>query len=128
MPSNKLKSGKNRTNVKIPYSHLHLTELFSVTEGFLGESRRQGLDWLRDDHKTPVCIDKTNAATIRTGLDSVRGKLCDSPAAKAVVEAVETGLAKGWQAAIAKERELLVGLRHTEIARKQLEAFFAGAR
>jgi len=78
--------------------------------------------------QTPICIDSSNRERIRAGLESVRGDLPDTPAARAVVECIETGLEFGWEQAIAKERELLVGLRHTEIARKKLEAFFAGAR
>ncbi|MFG0256558.1 MAG: enoyl-CoA hydratase-related protein [Phycisphaerales bacterium JB043] len=65
-----------------------------------------------------------------SALASVRGDLPDTDAARAVAECVACGLERGWEAAIALERERLVGLRHTEAARGALEAFFAksGAR
>ena len=48
-----------------------------------------------------------------------------SGSARAVLRAVDEGLARGWAAACAVEREELVRLRHTPEAKKALEAFFA---
>jgi len=74
---------------------------------------------------TPRCIDESNRETVKDGLESVRGSLPDTAAARAVVEAVEVGIADGWAAGIAAERRLLVSLRHTDTAQKKLQAFFA---
>ncbi|MCA9284565.1 MAG: enoyl-CoA hydratase/isomerase family protein [Phycisphaerales bacterium] len=74
---------------------------------------------------TPRCIDANNVEAVRSGLESVKLDLPNTPSAHAVREAVEIGIAEGWAAAIAAERRLLVGLRHTPQARERLEAFFA---
>ena len=42
-----------------------------------------------------------------------------------VLECLNTGLTKGYLAALAAERKNLVRLRHTEKAKKALAAFFA---
>lgn len=65
------------------------------------------------------------AAKVLSSLDSIRGRLADTEAARAVAEAVEVGLSRGWQAAIACEREHLVRLRHTPRAKEAIAAFFA---
>ncbi len=77
----------------------------------------------RSSH-TPKCIDDSNRQAVSASLAKVRGGLPDTPASHAVVEAIEIGIAEGWAAAIAAERRLLVSLRHTDVARAQLEAFF----
>jgi hypothetical protein len=57
-----------------------------------------------------------------------RETLPENPAVNAGLEAVEIGAADGFSAGIAAERRLLVSLRHTETARKKLEAFFARSK
>jgi enoyl-CoA hydratase/carnithine racemase len=89
--------------------------------------------WLRAHERsaprsTPRCIGASNRESVRASLDAVRDMLPDTPAAHAVVEAVEIGIAEGFSAGIAAERRLLVSLRHTEAARSKLEAFFAKNR
>lgn len=71
----------------------------------------------------PRSIDPGNRAAITAALEAVRTSLPQTPAADGVVEAIEVGLAEGWSAAIAAERRLLVGLRHTPQAREKLDAF-----
>jgi 3-hydroxyacyl-CoA dehydrogenase/enoyl-CoA hydratase/3-hydroxybutyryl-CoA epimerase/enoyl-CoA isomerase len=73
----------------------------------------------------PRCIDESNRGAVVAGLQSVRDRLPDTPAAHAVVEAIEIGIAEGWAAALAAERRLLVSLRHTEAARNGIGAFLA---
>jgi enoyl-CoA hydratase/carnithine racemase len=73
----------------------------------------------------PKCIDESNRDAVAAGLAAVRAHLPDTPAAHAVVEAVEIGIAEGWAAARAAERRLLVSLRHTEPARRGIGAFLA---
>jgi len=85
--------------------------------------------WLKSNPRTeprstPRCMDRSNCDEIREGLEAVRESLPDVPAANAVIEAVEIGLADGFSAGIAAERRLLVSLRHTKIARTKLQAFF----
>jgi len=86
--------------------------------------------WIEDCEKpgprrAPMCIDQSNRDRVRKALESVRDKLPDTPAANAVVEAVEIGIEEGWAAGAAAERRLLVSLRRTPAARAKLDAFFA---
>lgn len=57
--------------------------------------------------------------------EAVRDELPKTEPAAAVLKAVETGLARGWEAAIDTERRELVRLRHTPDAKERLAAFFA---
>ena len=75
--------------------------------------------------RTPRCIDGSNRGAIAGGLASVRDDLPDTPAARAIVEAIEIGLSDGWAAATAAERRLLIELRRTDVARERIAAFFA---
>lgn len=77
------------------------------------------------ERRTPRCIDDINRSAVQAGLAAVRDNLPDTAAARAVVEAVEVGIAEGWAAGSAAEQRLLVSLRHTDAARKKLDAFFA---
>jgi enoyl-CoA hydratase/carnithine racemase len=65
------------------------------------------------------------AAAVLNALEQVREELSQAEPARAVVQAVEAGLSRGWEAALAMEREKLVHLRHTPAAREALAAFFA---
>ncbi|MHC4976222.1 MAG: enoyl-CoA hydratase/isomerase family protein [Planctomycetota bacterium] len=65
---------------------------------------------------------------VAAALERVRGELPDTEAARCVGDCVACGLERGWEAAIAMERERLVGVRHTEAARGALEAFFAKSK
>lgn len=67
-------------------------------------------------------------APVLSGLDAARGDLPDTPSAQAVIEAVDVGLAKGWEAGIQTERDRLVHLRGTEAGKAAIEAFFAKAK
>jgi enoyl-CoA hydratase/carnithine racemase len=58
-------------------------------------------------------------------LETCRERLGDSPPVRAVLEAVDRGLNRGWQAALDCERERLVSLRGSEAGRAAIEAFFA---
>ncbi len=94
------------------------------------------VNWIRDHREahadrrsrnTPETISAGNQRVIAAALESVRADLPDTDAARAVVECIEIGLTDGWAAAIAAERRLLTGLRHTPAARERLEAFLAKA-
>lgn len=76
-------------------------------------------------NETPKCIDETNREGVAAGLRAIRESLPDTPAAHAVIEAVEIGVSEGWAAGLAAERRLLVSLRHTEAAKEKLATFFA---
>lgn len=67
----------------------------------------------------------SHAARVLAGLDAARSELPETPAAKAVVEAVDAGLARGWRTACQAERDHLVRLRHTPTAKQAIESFFA---
>ncbi|MCC5822488.1 MAG: enoyl-CoA hydratase/isomerase family protein [Phycisphaerales bacterium] len=64
-------------------------------------------------------------AASEAGLDKARAELAPTPEGDAVLDAVAVGLREGWRAAIQKERNELVRLRHTEPAREAIESFFA---
>ncbi|MDY7107408.1 MAG: enoyl-CoA hydratase/isomerase family protein [Planctomycetota bacterium] len=81
-----------------------------------------------ESRRTPRCINQTNRDAVQAGLAAARGNLPDTAAARAVVEAVDVGLAEGWAAGTAAERRLLVSLRRTEAARKKLQAFFSRSK
>lgn len=68
------------------------------------------------------------AAAATRAIDEVRADLPQTGAGAAVAEAVDAGLARGWQAALQTERDHLVRLRHTPPARAALEAFFNKSR
>lgn len=57
-------------------------------------------------------------------LDEVRPELPATASASAVAEAVDTGLTRGWQAALDCERRHLVHLRHTPEGAAAIKAFF----
>lgn len=67
---------------------------------------------------------KAVSADVLRAVDAVRADLKGEPAA-AVLAAVDTGLAKGWQAALAEERDRLVRLRSRPAGKEAIEAFFA---
>lgn len=86
------------------------------------------LEWIRTHpgHHPLRCIrgDGDPAMTgVAEALATARSGLPDTPAALAVCDLVEYGLAHGWTAACARERHALVGLRHTPQAREKLAAF-----
>ncbi|MBX3389096.1 MAG: enoyl-CoA hydratase/isomerase family protein [Phycisphaeraceae bacterium] len=58
-------------------------------------------------------------------IDRMRGELPPSEESKVVLECLNTGLTKGYLAALAAERKHLVRLRHTPKAKQALAAFFA---
>jgi 3-hydroxyacyl-CoA dehydrogenase/enoyl-CoA hydratase/3-hydroxybutyryl-CoA epimerase len=73
---------------------------------------------------TPKCIDDSNREAVQAALNAVQGMLPSTPAAHAVVEAVQIGIDEGFAAALAAERRLLVSLRHTDEARQRMARFF----
>ncbi len=83
-----------------------------------GMPRRDGapLRWIGRTDRAPAVLE---------ALDSGRLELPGTEAGLAVRDAVNTGLTRGWNAALETERRHLVRLRHTPEARRALEAFFA---
>ncbi len=73
-------------------------------------------------------IDPDNRARIATALEKARADLEPSPHVDAVLDCVDTGINEGWHEAIAKEREHLVALRHTQPAQDAINAFFAKSK
>lgn len=57
-------------------------------------------------------------------LDAVRGECESTGAGRAVCEAIDAGLARGWDAALEVEQRELVRLRHTPEATAAINAFF----
>ncbi|MEM1071305.1 MAG: enoyl-CoA hydratase/isomerase family protein [Planctomycetota bacterium] len=67
---------------------------------------------------------KDAGSVVQAALEQVRESLEDEPA-QAVAEAVDTGLVKGWQAALAIERARLIWLRNRPAGIEAIEGFFA---
>lgn len=65
------------------------------------------------------------APGVREALAACRSEVGRSDAGAAVADCVGVGLDRGWDAAVAREREHLVRLRHTPAAREAIESFFA---
>lgn len=88
--------------------------------------------WVRDQ-RDPMQRDgapsrwigrKAVAPSVLQAVDAVRVEIEGEPG-EAVLAAVDTGLAKGWQAALAEERDRLVRLRSRPAGKEAIEAFFA---
>ncbi len=117
-------SGETWKSTEVPVG------LFAATVGTANELREAAARWIQSHPRTtsrphPIAIDVASAERVRAGLSAVRSTLSASPAALAVVDAVEVGLRDGWNAAVDAERRHLIRLRHTPEARAKLEAFFA---
>jgi 3-hydroxyacyl-CoA dehydrogenase/enoyl-CoA hydratase/3-hydroxybutyryl-CoA epimerase len=70
-------------------------------------------------------IGPADAGRIQPALARARAAVPTSAHAAACFDCVETGLARGWSAAVAVERAHLVRLRHTPEARAKLQAFLS---
>jgi enoyl-CoA hydratase/carnithine racemase len=68
-------------------------------------------------------ISPADAARLDAALASARAAIPPSAHADACLDCVRTGIARGWDAAVAAERAHLVRLRHTPEARAKLAAF-----
>lgn len=106
--------------------------LFDEVVSHDGDLRAAAIRFIRNNPRAgvstvPECIGAGNRDEVASALDAVRSTLPDTASARAVVEAIEIGVGEGWPAAIAAERRLLVGLRHTPEARAKLEGFFKKA-
>ena len=91
-------------------------------------ARAAAIQWLhanaRSTRRTePVnACEPTRAAATRNAIPFVRPQAAHA-AAIAVLDAVQAGLAEGFDAAVEREQLHLVDLRHTPEARKRLDAF-----
>lgn len=93
-----------------------------TTHGPTGAARRhEGAN--RPPHRWIGRVDRR--AAVLSGLDSARAGLPDTDAGRAVVDAVNAGLTRGWDAALDVERRHLVRLRHTPAAKTKLDEFFS---
>lgn len=68
------------------------------------------------------------AAAVATAIHMVRDDLPRTGSSEAVVHCIDIGLAQGWEAALAAERNHLVRLRSTPEGKAAIEAFFAKSR
>jgi 3-hydroxyacyl-CoA dehydrogenase/enoyl-CoA hydratase/3-hydroxybutyryl-CoA epimerase len=104
--------------------------IFDVTvssaEELLGAARA----WV-GAQETPVrqgrpsrCIDESNSDEMQGALVEARGSLGTEEHVEAVCDAVGVGIASGWGAAVQRERDHLVKLRHTAPAQDAINAFF----
>ncbi len=99
--------------------------------------RDAAADWIRshpaahadraDRNGEPLGIQEANRTFVSEALAAVRDDLPNDDSTHAVVECIEIGVQEGWARAVAAERRLLTGLRHTPTARERLESFLARA-
>lgn len=96
-------------------------ELIPTAIRWIGEQRGH------TDRGTPMhwIGEDAHFAASERGLEAARRELSETPEGDAVLAAVATGLREGWPAALQKERDELVRLRHTPAAREAIESFFA---
>lgn len=100
----------------------------------------EGKRWIRAEHAATRggtafaaqhaprrTIGPADAARHAAALADARASVPASAHAEACFDCVATGLAKGWDAALAAERSHLVRLRHTPEARAKLSAFLSKA-
>ena len=89
------------------------------------------IDWIRSrTEKTrtdgvPRCLSDKHPGVMQSALERIHDEHIETAEADAVVDAIETGLREGFQAALLAEQRQLVSLRSTETTRARLEAFFA---
>jgi enoyl-CoA hydratase/carnithine racemase len=76
------------------------------------------------DRSIPRCIENT-CKNYQEAIETSKTNIEFSESTKSIILAVETGVDKGWSAAVAIEQCELVRLRHTPVARQKLEAFLA---
>ncbi len=97
------------------------------------------MQWLVDQEKTGgparrggpsrwIGASDGQKSSVLKALDAVRDELIATPPGAAVAQAVDAGLTRGWQAALAVERERLIALRNSPEGKRAIEAFFAGAK
>ena len=104
--------------------------LVEATVETAGELEDAAMSWIsshqasRSGESHPRCLDGKHPGTIQGAVDRIRKEDATSQESCAVLDAVETGLHDGWDAAVAREQRHLVDLRNTERTRGLLEAFF----
>lgn len=102
-------------------------ELLTTAKAWLAEQR--GRRAVRRDGAPRRWVGRGGvAAGVLKGLDAVRDTLGDAGPAQAVVAAIDTGLARGWQAALESERRSLVHLRNQPAGKEAIAAFFAKSK
>lgn len=101
--------------------------LFEATAESRDRAEALAREWLEAQQafeRRPLrAIDHSNAALVGRALASVRSSLPPTEAASAVAACVEAGVQNGFDAALERERDHLVRLRHTPAAREKLSAF-----
>jgi enoyl-CoA hydratase/carnithine racemase len=68
------------------------------------------------------------AAKAVAALDTVRSEIAATGAGRAVAQAVDAGITRGWKACLEVEQRELVRLRHTPEAKQAIESFFAKSK
>lgn len=109
-------------------------KLFDAVAASPAELRDTAKRWVLDQRNTPAprrdgaplrWIGRDRPADVLRALDRVRIDLPDTDSARACANAVDEGLTRGWQAALAAERKHLVHLRNTPAGKAAISAFFA---
>ena len=95
--------------------------LLETAKGWVADRARDG-GYPRDN--APSHWIGRKPAEVLAALDEVRSELSDTGSARAVAEAVDTGLTQGWQAGLDCERRHLVHLRRTPEGAAAIQAFF----
>ena len=102
--------------------------LFEATAPGTAEATDAAIAWLLSNPRTQPRAEPRNACEpsmrdrTRAAIPFVRPQAATA-AAIAVIDAVQAGLSEGFDAAVAREQQHLVDLRHTPEARAKLDAF-----
>lgn len=116
----------------IPFKSVAARELglFDATCSDKDDLISTAIEWIEQqasDSRTgnpAKCIQTTSTDEVDDALRDARDELPDEPHVRSVLDAVRTGIDKGWAAALQCERDHLVSLRHTDPAQQAITAFF----
>lgn len=102
-----------------------LIEQLVDASALLGCARELAKAPKRIARAVPVCVSEwPRREEVRAALESVRPSLPPTASAAAVIICVESGIARGWHAALDAERENLVRLRNSPEGRAAIQQFF----
>lgn len=112
--------------------------LFSEVAGSQAELLATARKWLESaaaaaavqNYSEPDPWKRSPAQATKTllSMDRARSELAPTEATRVVLECLNAGLTRGYQAALDAERRNLVRLRHTPEAKQALQAFFARSK
>ncbi|MBT4524128.1 MAG: hypothetical protein HOC21_04310 [Phycisphaerae bacterium] len=124
-PVTAIKATATGTPFMISTAPVGLIDVFVETPDELQTAAETVLQNQIPTSQVPIAITPFESEKYSAALDIARNETEQSEAAEGVFLAVETGIQKGWSAAVAIEQCELVRLRNTPVAREKLDAFLS---